>query len=203
LFTTNATQFVTIKIVKYILINILHLTPLPTKTSLPTIRGCVVNTTALFIRSGPGKSFSSVGHYKGGDCAIIKGRNSDETWVMADKGWISAYYMDVEGGLTELPITSASTPASSTHTTTNSIAPTPKPSPTKKTEPPPTKVPKPSPTKAPKRSNCDPSYPDPGACISSPPPDLDCADIRYRRFRVLPPDPHRFDGDHDGIGCER
>ena len=23
-----------------------------------------------------------------------------------------------------------------------------------------------------------------------------------KRFRVLPPDPHRFDGDHDGIGCE-
>lgn len=33
--------------------------------------------------------------------------------------------------------------------------------------------------------------------------DLDCVDIAYCRFRVLPPDPHGFDGDHDGIGCER
>lgn len=50
-------------------------------------------------------------------------------------------------------------------------------------------------------TRCDPSYPD--VCIPPPPPDLDCSDIPYRRFRVLPPDPHRFDGDHDGIGCER
>ena len=48
--------------------------------------------------------------------------------------------------------------------------------------------------------DCDPSYPT--VCIPPPPPDLDCSDISYRRFEVLPPDPHRFDGDHDGIGCE-
>lgn len=48
--------------------------------------------------------------------------------------------------------------------------------------------------------SCDPSYPT--VCIPPPPPDLDCKDIPYRRFTVLPPDPHRFDGDHDGIGCE-
>ena len=48
--------------------------------------------------------------------------------------------------------------------------------------------------------NCDPSYPD--VCIPPPPPDLDCGDIPYRNFRVLPPDPHRFDRDKDGIGCE-
>jgi ion channel len=39
-----------------------------------------------------------------------------------------------------------------------------------------------------------------------PPPDLNCADIPYRNFRVLwnvpDPDPHHFDGDKDGIGCE-
>ncbi len=40
-------------------------------------------------------------------------------------------------------------------------------------------------------------------CIPSPPPDLDCKDIPYRRFKVLPPDPHGFDRDGDGIGCER
>jgi endonuclease YncB( thermonuclease family) len=48
---------------------------------------------------------------------------------------------------------------------------------------------------------CDPSYP--SVCIPPPPPDLDCADVQYRNFRVLPPDPHRFDGrDDDGVGCE-
>jgi uncharacterized protein YraI len=198
LFTANATQFVTIKIVTSLLITTLHLTPLTlmsTRTSPPTIRGCVVNATALFIRSGPGKSFSSVGHYNGGDCATIKGRNSDDTWVMTDKGWVSAYYMDIEGELTELLITSSSTPASSISTAVKTKAPTPRPTSTK--------MPKPSPTKVHEKPDCDPSYPDPGVCIPSPPPDLDCGDISYRRFRVLSPDPHRFDGDDDGIGCER
>jgi hypothetical protein len=39
---------------------------------------------------------------------------------------------------------------------------------------------------APPAGNCDPSYPD--VCIPPAPPDLDCGDISYRRFRVLPPD---------------
>ena len=48
--------------------------------------------------------------------------------------------------------------------------------------------------------NCDPSYPD--TCISSPPPDLDCGEISDKHFKVVPPDPHGFDRDGDGIGCE-
>jgi endonuclease YncB( thermonuclease family) len=48
--------------------------------------------------------------------------------------------------------------------------------------------------------NCSPAYP--GVCIAPPPPDLDCPQISHRRFQVLPPDPHRFDSDSDGIGCE-
>lgn len=49
-------------------------------------------------------------------------------------------------------------------------------------------------------TGCDPSYP--SVCIPPPPPDLDCGDIPHRRFTVLQPDPHRFDGDKDGVGCE-
>jgi micrococcal nuclease len=52
----------------------------------------------------------------------------------------------------------------------------------------------------PAAAGCDPAYPD--VCIPSPTPDLDCGNISFRNFRVLSPDPHRFDGDHDGIGCE-
>jgi micrococcal nuclease len=63
---------------------------------------------------------------------------------------------------------------------------------------------KPTPTPKPSGGgsggNCHPSYPT--VCIPPPPPDLDCKDIPYRRFTVLPPDPHNFDGDGDGIGCE-
>jgi len=48
--------------------------------------------------------------------------------------------------------------------------------------------------------NCDPSYPT--VCIPPAPPDLNCPDIPYSRFQVLPPDPHNFDRDGNGIGCE-
>jgi hypothetical protein len=48
---------------------------------------------------------------------------------------------------------------------------------------------------------CDSSYPD--DCIPSPPPDLDCGDDGIpENFEVLPPDPHNFDPDNDGVGCE-
>ena len=48
--------------------------------------------------------------------------------------------------------------------------------------------------------SCDSSYPT--VCIPPPPPDLDCADVPYRNFAVRGADPHRFDGEGDGVGCE-
>ena len=50
---------------------------------------------------------------------------------------------------------------------------------------------------------CDPNYA--GGCVPPYPPDLDCADIRalgIAPVRSVGSDPHRLDGDHDGIGCE-
>lgn len=47
---------------------------------------------------------------------------------------------------------------------------------------------------------CDPSYPD--FCIPPPPPDLDCAQVGGSNFTVVGSDPHGFDGDNDGVGCE-
>jgi hypothetical protein len=48
--------------------------------------------------------------------------------------------------------------------------------------------------------NCDNSYPD--VCIPPPPPDLDCGDIDEENFEVRGSNPHRFDDDNDGVGCE-
>ncbi len=47
---------------------------------------------------------------------------------------------------------------------------------------------------------CDESYPT--LCIEAPPPDLDCNEIEYSHFEVIGDDPHGFDADKDGIGCE-
>ena len=50
-------------------------------------------------------------------------------------------------------------------------------------------------------SKCDyTSYPD--FCIPPPPPSLNCNDVNGQDFKVFPPDPHGFDRDHDGEGCE-
>lgn len=50
--------------------------------------------------------------------------------------------------------------------------------------------------------DCDPHYPD--FCIPPYPPDLDCTQLTadQRNFRAYAPDPHGFDIDSDGIGCE-
>jgi len=49
-------------------------------------------------------------------------------------------------------------------------------------------------------NSCDPSYPD--VCIAAYPPDLDCGEISQKNFKVVGSDPHGFDRDNDGIGCE-
>jgi micrococcal nuclease len=56
---------------------------------------------------------------------------------------------------------------------------------------------------APPSGKCDPNYA--GGCVPPYPPDLDCADIRAMGIapvRVIGSDPHRLDGDGDGLGCE-
>jgi hypothetical protein len=65
----------------------------------------------------------------------------------------------------------------------------------------PTVTPPPTSTPTEIAPGCAAEYPT--VCIPPPPPDLNCADIPYRNFTVLPPDRHHFDTDHDGIGCEQ
>ena len=90
---------------------------------------------------------------------------------------------------------------------TPSASPSPSPTSTPSPSPSPAKtvISSPSPTtqsnSSSARSGCDLSYPT--VCIAPPPPDLDCKDVSYKGFKVLPPDPHNFDGNHDGVGCER
>jgi micrococcal nuclease len=75
-------------------------------------------------------------------------------------------------------------------------APSPAPAPTQ----PRPFVPPPKTAEPPPSENCDPAYPD--FCIAPPPPDLDCPDVGRKNFTVRPPDPHKFDQDGDGRGCE-
>lgn len=51
---------------------------------------------------------------------------------------------------------------------------------------------------APARNNCDPNY---SPCVPLVSYDLDCPDIGFS-VSVIGSDPHRFDRDGDGYGCE-
>jgi hypothetical protein len=53
--------------------------------------------------------------------------------------------------------------------------------------------------------DCNPSYPTVKTCIPNGSPDLNCPTLLKQgihNFQVVGPDPHGFDRDHDGIGCE-
>lgn len=55
----------------------------------------------------------------------------------------------------------------------------------------------------PTNTKCDPNY---QGCIPPYPPDLDCTDIKrmgLAPIRVIGRDVHKFDGDGDGIGCDK
>ncbi|WP_350339653.1 HNH endonuclease family protein [Actinotalea lenta] len=91
------------------------------------------------------------------------------------------------------PGAGAAPSASPTSTPTPETTPAPPPPPAPAPPAPPAPAPEPAPA-------CDPSYPD--VCIPPYPPDLNCKDVPYKRFKVVGSDPHGFDRDHDGIGCE-
>jgi hypothetical protein len=127
-----------------------------------------------------------------GECYIADGRNSDGTWIRTQLpgigyGWVSAAYVIVDGDIEDLsfarPISTA-------------IPTRPTPTITRR----PTAISQITPAAPSSGGNCHPSYP--GVCIPPPPPDLDCGEIPFRNFRVAGSDPHGFDGDNDGIGCE-
>lgn len=138
--------------------------------------------TAANLRAGPGTSYARVGAAPAGAALAVTGRNAAGDWLqLADGSWIAAFLVDgAPGGL---PVVAAEP----------TLAP-----------PRPGEVAAPvvvESTRPPQVGVCDAAYPD--VCIPPPPPDLNCGDITFRRFTVLGPDPHHFDLDRDGVGCER
>lgn len=189
-------------------------TPKPTNTPQPQLE---ITANSANVRSGPGIEFSSQGVVEGGDIVTVLARTMNEGWYLVELpngnlGWLAASVSEPVVGVSLDSIKVAATiPAPPATSTPVPVQPTPIPTtavptatfvpPTETPAPQPTATPvPPEPTSPPPQANCDPSYPD--VCIPPPPPDLDCKDIPHRRFTVLQPDPHRFDRDKDGIGCE-
>lgn len=147
----------------------------PTPTQNPP--GPVANQNAN-LRSGPGTNYTLVGRAQRSQALRVVARNAVGDWYQLENGaWIAAFLVDNAPDSDSLPIRKP---------------PPPQPTPTTATS-------LPTPTQQ-GRGNCHPSYPT--VCIPPSPPDLDCGEIPYRQFQVIGADPHRFDGDKDGIGCE-
>lgn len=134
------------------------------------------------LRSGPGTNYLVVGSVSQGQALDVVSRNQVGDWLQLGNGaWVFAAL--VSGAPGGLPV-AVNIPAPPVV-----AAPAPAAQPAA-----------PAAVVQSARGNCDPSYPT--VCIPPAPPDLDCGDIPHRRFQVIGADPHRFDGDRDGIGCE-
>ncbi|HEY8598523.1 MAG TPA: hypothetical protein VIL85_08840 [Thermomicrobiales bacterium] len=101
--------------------------------------------------------------------------------------------------------TTGTSPTPSARPTATALVPQPSAAPPTPSQPAPSLAPTATATPTPRpaadpRAGCDPSYPT--ICVPPPPPDLDCGQIPFRNFPVNKPDPHKFDTDGDGVGCE-
>ena len=134
------------------------------------------------LRGGPGTNYRIVGGVKAGDALSIVARNTKGDWYqLANGAWIAASL-------------AANAPAGLPLAAVIPIPPAAKPPPM------PTAPPAVRAAPAVPAQQCDPCYPD--VCIPSVSYDLDCPEVPFCQFRVTC-DPHRFDGDHDGVGCEK
>jgi endonuclease/exonuclease/phosphatase family metal-dependent hydrolase len=154
------------------------------------------------LRKGPGTNFPVVGGAARGQVLTVAGRNAAGDWLrLADGSWIATFLVD--GAPAGLAVVGTDTPLKPAGEIQATIAPAAPPVP----RPAPTATPQPAATPAvptvsrQQAGNCDPAYPT--LCIPIGISDLDCPDITARRFPVTGADPHRFDGDGNGIGCER
>jgi len=146
----------------------------PTPTDYPI--GAVISN-GLRVRSGPGTEFAVVGSLT--HCSTVSVLEQDGEWLYVDGNRLTGY---VYGPYVSYDLSVCN----------DGFVPFP-PSPSANTL-------EATPVPLPPSDNCAPSYP--GRCIPPPPPDLDCSQIPDRNFQVLQPDPHGFDRDKDGVGCE-
>lgn len=187
--------------------------PTITKTRKPTLTPTVSNSGSAEIsvnlcnlRSGPGLNFSIVGSSSIGETHKVYGTDATRNWLLLDKSksiWVSLTVVTLSKSISNIPIISNLSALEGYKVPVPTISMAGFIPASTDVILVPTKVPEaeiPDPTDEPVPSNCHPSYPT--VCIPYPPPDLDCKHISDNNFRVLPPDPHNFDGDHDGWGCE-
>jgi uncharacterized protein YraI len=87
-------------------------------TSTPLPEGAlnaVVTSKGLNVRTGPGPEFAKLGAVGNGTELVLIGRNSDGSWVRGTaeeeglEGWLSVFFMRVDGDVRSLPVLDAVT----------------------------------------------------------------------------------------------
>lgn len=147
-------------------------TPRPQGTAEPGATQLRVTINSAFVRSGPGQEYPVVDSAARGDAITVLGYAENGSW----------FHIRLSNGRTGWIGATVTEPVGDwTLDEVDEVENVPLPPPTPE-------------------NRCDPAYPT--VCIPSSPPDLDCRDIEYRSFTVLPPDPHLFDGNGNGVGCE-
>ena len=164
------------------------ITPSPTPTRTTTFTPVptpyfIVNSDWANVRKGPDPKYPIIDAIPRGEQYDIDARNPSGAWlefccVKGQRGWIYAPLVDVNVEVTVIPTVRA----------TPTVSPSPTPTPTN------------TPTLTP---GCDPHNPHG--------PDCDCGDFSTHRqaqeFFIAAGgpdrDPHRLDGDRNGLACER
>lgn len=135
-----------------------------------------------------------------GIIASVSGGGSDDS--NSEVGPAVTQAATATGEASATPRPTATSPPTSSPSPEPTAPPTQPPTqaPTQPPTQPPAAPPAAPPATQPPVANCEPAYP--SICLT-PGVDVDCSEIPYRNFTVLPPDPFRLDGrDNDGIGCE-
>lgn len=68
------------------------------------VSGCVVDINGLRIRYGPSTGYPEVGFLLKNACVELTGRSPDGSWVLYDRGWVNAYYLQISGEVSQLPV---------------------------------------------------------------------------------------------------
>ena len=184
----------------------------PTEVIPPTTAPQAVSVSpvgdSVNVRSGPGTDYGIVTALTAGQSAIVIGRNAAGDWLHIEQGWVNTGVVAVVGDASQVAVVEIAAPVvqdvpvpAQPEATIAVVDAGPAPAPLATvavvvaevpTVAPVGLVPQPA-------GNCDPAYPD--VCLPSA-PDLDCGPAYARIKVVIHPDPHGFDKDGNGVGCE-
>ncbi|MDE0142990.1 MAG: SH3 domain-containing protein [Caldilineaceae bacterium] len=162
----------------------------PTATAVSTGPRFTVARDAVNVRSGPGTNYDIIGSVKRGQSFTFNGRNAAGNWIRFRYndgfGWVAAWLMTIRN-IGAVPVIQAPAPIPTQVPDTPTVSP---------------------PTRAPDTPT--PSPPTPTLRYDPHGPDRDCGDFSTQAeaqafFHAAggpAHDPHRLDGDNDGVACE-